>query len=97
VSDVLSPQGGAWSVGGKTFTVSSASSVAGRDFDDDGKTESLADELAGVVARHGKVTIRYQDGPSPVKVVALSVNSLDPVPSAAPSAASAAPSPSPAG
>ena len=91
---VLSGSGGTFSVDGKTFTVSSASGVAGSDFDKDGKTESLGDELAGVVARSGNVTIRYQAGGSPVKVVGFTVNNLDPAPSAAPSAASAAPSPS---
>jgi membrane-bound lytic murein transglycosylase B len=92
-SGELSGAGTTWKVGGTVFTTASASGVAGSDLDKDGKTESLADELAGVVERSGKVTIRFQVGSSPVKVLGFTVNSLDPVPSAAPSAASAAPSP----
>ena len=86
VTGGLAGGGSAWTVAGKSFTVSNVSGAAS-DLDKDGKNESLADELAGVAARSGVVTIRYQDGSSPLKVVALWVNSLAAPPSAAPSVA----------
>jgi membrane-bound lytic murein transglycosylase B len=90
VTGPLAGGGSSWSVGGKTFTTSGASGVAVSDFDGDGQVESLAAELAGVVARSGTATIRYQVGSSPLKVVALSVSGLaPPTPTASPQAAQA--------
>jgi hypothetical protein len=79
---------GPWSVGGKSFTLSGASTVVPEDFDGDGTTETLAAELEGLVERSADVTVTFQVGTSPLKVTKIVVNDLADLPITAQASAS---------
>ena len=84
---------GPWTVGGKVFTLNGASTVVLEDFDGDGATETLAAELEGLVERSADVTVTYQVGTSPLKVIKLEVNRLVDLPVTAQATASPTASP----
>jgi hypothetical protein len=68
VTGAVQTAGSGWTVAGVHITAADMSSIAPGDYDHDGTTESISDELTGLVGKSASLTYYAQ----PFKVVGFS-------------------------